>query len=213
MALVADWRKIASELPADWDDARLRLTTDDESEAARAAALLGAASPHRRGKEIRLYAGRHGAGLAPDHVERLLRRLDRRRIRGSLELVSAGAQQSQEATARPGLVERWDAAVEDLPADWSDAYAEVELVSSDLVDRAALHLSPANPQRSGDGTALRFRVARRFGYGVSPAMARRCLERIDEDKIPGDVRILRVLSDTKPVYTQGPVWYAGGRVI
>jgi hypothetical protein len=24
---------------------------------------------------------------------------------------------------------------------------------------------------------------------------------------------LRALSDTKPVYTQGPVWYVGGRAV
>ena len=28
-----------------------------------------------------------------------------------------------------------------------------------------------------------------------------------------EVRILRVLSDTKPVATQGPVWYVGGKVV
>jgi hypothetical protein len=27
------------------------------------------------------------------------------------------------------------------------------------------------------------------------------------------LRILRVLSDTKPVGTQGPVWYVGGKVV
>jgi hypothetical protein len=27
------------------------------------------------------------------------------------------------------------------------------------------------------------------------------------------VRILRVLSDTRPVQTQGPVWYVGGHTV
>jgi hypothetical protein len=43
-------------------------------------------------------------------------------------------------------------------------------------------------------------------------MVRRCLERLDERNIRGQLRILRALSDTKPAYTQGPVWYAGGKV-
>jgi hypothetical protein len=41
---------------------------------------------------------------------------------------------------------------------------------------------------------------------------RRCLERLDAAGIPGRVRIVRALSDTQPVATQGPVWYVGGKV-
>jgi hypothetical protein len=44
-------------------------------------------------------------------------------------------------------------------------------------------------------------------------MVRRCLERLDERGLPGTVRILRALSDSKPVGTQGPVWYVGGKVV
>jgi len=60
---------------------------------------------------------------------------------------------------------------------------------------------------------LRFRCARAFGYGVSPEMAGRCLERCDEEGITGEVEILRALSDSYPVATQGPVWYVGGRAV
>ena len=42
-------------------------------------------------------------------------------------------------------------------------------------------------------------------------MVRRCLERLDDEGISGQLRILRVLSDTDPVATQGPVWYVGGQ--
>ena len=42
-------------------------------------------------------------------------------------------------------------------------------------------------------------------------MVRRCLARLDEEGIPGEVRVLRALSDTHPVGTQGPVWYVGGK--
>jgi len=44
-------------------------------------------------------------------------------------------------------------------------------------------------------------------------MVERCLQRLDERDIPADVRVLRALSDTKPVGTQGPVWYVGGKVV
>jgi hypothetical protein len=42
---------------------------------------------------------------------------------------------------------------------------------------------------------------------------RQCLERLDADGIRGQVRILRVLSDTDPVSTQGPVWYVEGKAV
>jgi hypothetical protein len=100
-----------------------------------------------------------------------------------------------------------------LPDDWSDIYAEVELASTDYLERAALLMAPLNPARYGGKPGFRFRCARRFGYGASPQMVRRCLERLDEEGIRGNVRVLRVLSDTEPVYTQGPVWYVGGRSV
>ena len=65
----------------------------------------------------------------------------------------------------------------------------------------------------GGPNALRFRCARTFGYGAAPGMAGRCLERCDEEGITGEVEILRALSDTYPVATQGPVWYVGGRAV
>ena len=87
------------------------------------------------------------------------------------------------------------------------------VVSTDWLERAALLLAPANPARYGGKPAFRFRAARRFGYGVSPEMLRRCLERLDEARIRGELRILRVLSDTELVATQGPVWYIEGRAV
>jgi hypothetical protein len=60
---------------------------------------------------------------------------------------------------------------------------------------------------------LQFRSARRFGYGASPGMVRRCLERCDAAGITGSVEVLRVLSDTRPVGTQGPVWQIEGRMV
>jgi hypothetical protein len=44
-------------------------------------------------------------------------------------------------------------------------------------------------------------------------MARRCFERLDAEGIEGEVSVLRVVSDTDNVATQGPVWYVGGKVL
>ena len=59
---------------------------------------------------------------------------------------------------------------------------------------------------------LRFRAARTAGYGTAPEMARRCMERLDAERITGSLRALRVLSDTAHVSTQGPVWRVGGPI-
>ena len=114
---------------------------------------------------------------------------------------------------RAPLGEQWQQALASLPADWSDLYAEIELDSSDYLERGALLLAPVNPARVKGGSGYRFRVARRFGYGASAEMTHRCLERLDGEGISGSFRVLRALSDTKPVSTQGPVWYVGGRAV
>lgn len=214
MALVDQWLAIERGLPEGWGEARLRLTVHDEAEAARAAALLGAANPSRRGKVIWTYVSRVGGGAVPDLMVRLLGRVDREGIEGSLELVNATeAAARAPARRRPTFVEPWDSLLAELPADWSDLWAEVEFTSSDYLERGALLLAPVNPTRAGKRLAYRFRVARRFGYGASEEMARRCLERLDQEGITGDVRILHALSDTKPVATQGPVRYVGGKAV
>ena len=215
MRLVEQWREIERGLPEDWGDARLVLTVSEDGQADRAAALLGPINPGRRGNQLRFFTARRGAGHRPDLIARLLRRLDEERIDGKLELVSSGRPEETvpPEIVRPTLAASWDAAVAALPSDWSDGYAEIELRSSDHLDRAALLLAPVNPARFGGKPGFRFRTARRFGYGVSPGMARRCLERLDEERIRGTVRILRALSDTRNAQTQGPVWYVGGRAV
>ncbi len=212
MRLVEQWRRIERDLPPSWDDARLRLELEDPALLPRAAALLGPANPGRSGDALRFTSARHGGAPGPDGVARLLARLDREGMGGRLELVSTTEEAAREEEPRPSLAAAWEAADERLPDDWSDLYAEVELTSTDYVERAALLLSPLNPTRT-DAATLRFRVARVFGYGGSAGMMRRCLERLDESDIRGSLRILRVLSDTDPVGTQGPVWYVGGRAV
>jgi hypothetical protein len=213
MSLAADWDELQRSLPENWGTARLRLTIADEADCDRTAALLGPANPGRRGKVIRFYSARRGAGPSPEIIRRLLDRIDAQGIRGEIELVGADEAEAEPEISRPTLGATWDAAVAALPPDWSDLYAQLELVSSDWLDRTALLMAPVNPARYGGTPGFRFRVARRFGYGAAPEMTRRCLERVDQEGIRGELRILRVLSDTHPVATQGPVWYVEGRSV
>jgi hypothetical protein len=186
---------------------------DDESRAERALALLGPAGPGRSGREIRFYAVRNGS-IGPEAIRRMLRRIDAEGVEGTLTLVSAGEAPPEPVVSRATLAAEWDAVAATLPADWSDLLCELELTSSDHVDQAALLTAPVNPFQSGLGKpGFRFRVARTFGYGASPGMVRRCLARLDGAHIPGEVRIVRVLSDSHPVGTQGPVWMIGGKTV
>jgi hypothetical protein len=211
--LVDQFRRIEEELPEDWSDARLQLTVSDPGRAARAAALLAPAGAGRHGSTIRFYPARRGAGVGPDGIRRLLRKLDEEGIRGELELLGAGKAPVAQPKHRRTLVESWDAALAALPSDWSELYCELELTSTDYLERAALLMAPLNPSRFGDTPGFRFRVASHAGYGAAPEMVRRCLERLDEDGIRGEIRILRVLSASNHVATQGPVWYVGGRAV
>jgi hypothetical protein len=211
MRVADQFRELESQLPADWADARLVLVVDDAARSERAAALLAPLGPGKRGNQIQLTVSRQGGSV--ERLRRLLARVDRDRIRGRLELVTYSAAapvaepRQEERASLPSLEDAWLSAVAALPEDWSDLYAEVELASSDFLDLGALRLAPLNPSRPDRGLAMRFRVARSFGYGASSEMARRCLARLDEEGIKGRLLILWALSDSKSVATQGPVWY------
>jgi hypothetical protein len=213
MRVADQFAELESRLPPDWADVRLVLRVEDASQATRAAALLGPLGPGRAGSLVNLTVARGRV----DQLRRLLQRLDRERIRGELELVTYAETVPRPAdlprTSWPPLEDAWMAAVAALPDDWSDVYAEVELGSSDFLDQGALCLAPVNPARPDRGLAFRFRVARTFGYGASPDMARRCLARMDDRGINGRLLILWAQSDTKAVATQGPVWYVEGRAV
>ena len=211
--LFEQWRRIERELPDNWADARLALTVDDDRQRTRAMAVLAPLAPGRSGSTIRFYAARRGAGPDLDAVRRALARADAQRIAGTLELVATGEPELQPETARATLAASWDAELAALPDDWSDVYAELELRSGGHLERAALLCSPLNPARFGGRPGFRFRCARTFGYGASAEMVRRCLERLDKSNIRGTVKVLRALSDTDPVATQGPVWYVGGKSV
>ena len=214
MSIAEQYRELESRLPADWVDARFVLTVDEPRSAERAASLLSPFTPGRVGNQVRFSVPRRGGKL--EQARKMTTRIDDEQISGSLELVTAAeaAPETPEARSSWGsAAEQWDSAVAGLPADWSDVYAQVEIASSDFLDRGALLLAPLNPARYSGAVGFRFRVARKYGYGASPGMTRRCFARLDEETIGAKIEILRSLSDTKPVVTQGPVWYVEGRPV
>ena len=214
MSLAGQWKGLGSELPAGWSRAEIRLEVRDPDTAARAASLLGPAQPYRPEPAVlRFASARDGSATGPDGVTRLLRRLDDARIGGTLSLVGSATAPARPERVVTSLAEAWDLALSSLPPDWSDLLAEIDLLSTDYVERGAVLCIQTNPRRVGNRAALRFRCARKAGYGVSPQMARRCFERCDAEHIRGSVQVLRVLSDTGLVGTQGPVWLLDGATV
>jgi hypothetical protein len=213
--LVDQWAAIEASLPHDWDDVRLTVRTEQPGDLPRAAQVLGSMGAGRVGDSLVLHVRRAGGPSGPEAIRRLCRRLDADRVWCllSLDEVTAAAEVSAPPPEYPPLAEQWDEALAPLPDDWSDLLAEIEIDSSDLLPRVALLCAPLNPTRDPDRLGFLFRCARRAGYGVSPGMARRCLERVDAEGMPGRVSVRWVLSDTGHVATQGPVWLSGGRVL
>jgi hypothetical protein len=220
--LVSQWQALLDRLPPGWSEAQVRLRVDAPAQADRFATLLGPLQISRPVEGMFAFrVSTDASGPSAAQVARLLDLLDREGAEGTIELASSSAAVTSAATASPStakppayrLPAAWAAGLAALPADWSDLFAEVELGSSDYLERAALFMSPINPRRDGTRLALWFRCARKAGYGASPAMVRRCFERCDEHGIVGSVHVLRALSDTRLEQTQGPVWQLGGRTI
>ena len=220
MALADRADEIVRGLPRDWERARIELTLEEEDDADRAALILASATPGRSGTTFTFHVSGDsaGAGTTPGLVRRVLARLDEAGIPGRLRLAEAERAAPAPAAAAPAAERRrtlaasWDALVQRLPPDWSDLYAEIELDSSDFLDRGALLLAPINPARAA-GPSFRFRAASHTGYGVAPVMARRSFARLDDEGLTGRLRILRVLSDTSSPFSQGPVWREDGRAV
>jgi len=212
MRLAEQWQEIETCLPAGWRSAQLSLAVAEDAEPDRVALILASFNPGRIGPGFRLE-------VRPDRSpENIFRRLDREGIRGRVDLVGSDVQPAEIVAPAPRpaqapLARQWDELAADLPPDWSELYAEIELASSDYLSRAALLLAPLNPARYNGPTVLRFRSASKSGYGTAPQMTRRCLERLDAEAIGGSLRALRVLSHTSHVSTQGPVWRVGGRSV
>ncbi len=213
MSLVGQWRELQVALPDGWVSVSVQLEIRDPGVASQAAALLGPAGPYRTGTTLRFSSARDGSAAGPDGIAGLLRRLDDARIGGTL--TALGSEKAATRTERDvtSIVESWDAALAELPDDWSDLVAELRLLSTDYVERAAVLCIQINPRRVGDDATFRFRSAHHAGYGVAPPMARRCFERCDEENIRGSIHVLRALSDTQLVATQGPVWNLDGQTI
>jgi hypothetical protein len=211
VSVAPQWNAIGSSLPDGWVSAQLRLELRDREAADQAAAMLGPAGAYRAAPTVLLFTvARDGSATSPENLRRLLRYVPR----GTLSLSGSQAAPKRSATRRvTGLTEAWDAAVAGLPADWSDIFVEVQLTSTDFVERASVLMVQCNPRRDGQRAALRFRCARVAGYGVSPEMARRCLARCEAEAIEGSVVVLRAVSGSRHVGTQGPVWLAGGKTL
>ena len=212
MSLVERWNHVESGLEPGWTEATLSLEIHDAEARSRAAALLGPAGPGFSGSTLRFTVSTRGHGVGPDGARRLLKLIDGEGIPGRLEFVtSAMPTITEPAIARQTLAEAWAAALEVLPADWSDLLAELELDSSADVDRAAVLCAPLNPMQATGKPGFNFRSANVRGYGASAGMVGSCLGRLDDNGITGRVRITRVLSDVHPVGTQGAMFSAGRR--
>jgi hypothetical protein len=215
MRTVEQWAQIEEVLPPDWSEAQLTFVAEGSVEDA--AAVLGPLQPGRVGDALRLHVPRADGGV--ERARNIFRRLDGRRIWGTLELIGAiedvVPDLAAEGTAslRSSLAENWDEALAALPPDWSDILCVLELDSSDHLPRAALLGAPMNPSRVLGDVALQFRASGKQGYGVSPQMARRCFDRMDAEGITGSIRIAYGLSDTENAATQGPVWRLAGRSV
>jgi len=220
MKLVDQWHTMEATLPADWEDVRLTLTVEHPSDLPRAAQVLGSINVGRVGDTLAFYVRRSAGPEGKQTVLRLFERLDRERVWCHLEqaavhtAVAAPPSDVVESGLATGSVaETWDRALAPLPSDWTDLLCELEIESSTLLPRAALLCAPINPARSGSRLVFTFRCSGRSGYGASPSMTRRCFERLDSEGIVGSATVVRVLSDTNNVDTQGPVWLVGGKTL
>jgi len=218
--LVDQWQALERRLPESWESVALRVRTEQADELSEAARILGPMNVGRVGPELAFTVRRAGGASGPQAARRLFARLDAARIWCELEqeaIVSTEApsrqDESPEEAPAVALAAQWDRLLDELPADWSDLLCGLDLASSALLARAALLTAPINPTRSPDRVGFTFRCARSAGYGVSPGMARRSFERLDAEGILGRVEVLRAISDTDNVGTQGAVWYVSGKVL
>ena len=107
---------------------------------------------------------------------------------GTLELVAAA--EARAASPRPRARRsrrRGTRRSPRSPPTGATCSASCRSFSSDHLDLTALLMGAGqSAARRADGLSFRFRAAHTFGYGASPGMVRRCLERVDEAGIPGD---------------------------
>ena len=170
MKLVDQWRTIEDGLPADWEDVRLVVTTEQPGDLPRAAQVLSPMNAGKVGSTLVVHVRRAGGAQGPDAARRLFQRLDESRTWASLEQGQVLSEQAVAAVASDEAVPlavSWEAALAPLPADWTDLLGELEVDSSDYLDRAALLCAPLNPTRDRSRLVFRFRCSGRSGYGAS----------------------------------------------
>ena len=220
MKLVDQWHAMEADFPADWEDVRLTLTAEQQSDLPRAAQVLGSINVGRVGDALVFHVRSSAGPQGKQTALRLFERLDRDRVWCHLEpsavqvpVAASGVEPGDASRPSASVAESWDRALDPLPSDWTDLLCELEIESSTLLPRAALLCAPLNPARSGSRLVFTFRCSGRSGYGASPSMTRRCFERLDGEGIVGSASVLRVLSDTDNVDTQGPVWLVGGKTL
>jgi hypothetical protein len=212
MNLVDQWNAIEARLPRDWEDVRLTLGTEEPGQLPQAAAVLGPLNPMHVEGALVFYVRRAGDGATPEAAKRLFGRLDKQRLWCVLSRGEIRETAPLEEIPTLSVAGSWNEALATLPEDWSELLCRLEISGSDLLPRAALLCAPVNPTRDRDSVGFLFRAGR-VGYGVSPQMARRCFERLDEEGIAGTTTVLRVLSDTQPVASQGSSWIVAGRIL
>jgi hypothetical protein len=211
--LADQWAAVQSDLPDDWDHVRVTVTTEQHSELARAAQVLAPMNPGHVGETLVLDVRRAGGPAGPEAARRLFARLDDDRVWCTLAAGTASVAAPTPPDARVPLVEQWDAVLDTLPRDWSDLLCALTIGSTELLPLVSLRCAPLNPTRDPDQIGFVFRAARVAGYGASPEMVRRCLERLDAEGIEGTIGLRRLLADTGHVATQGPVWVVDGRMV
>ena len=210
---------IEARLPRGWEDVAADVTTEEPGRLAAAAAVLAPAGAGTRRRRARVpRAAVPEARSGPEAARACSRgstskriwgdRSRRRRRRGGCDPRShRGAQAGDTRSRAVGRGAR------DAPARLERAALRAgdRLERLPAPRRAALRAAEpdARPRRGS-----RFASALgRGGYGVSPSMARRCFERLDEEGITGaDPRAARALRHGH-VATQGPVWLVAGRSV
>jgi hypothetical protein len=220
MKLVDQWRTIEDDLPSGWEDVKLTLTTEQPGDLPRAAQVLGSINVGKVGSTLVFHVLRAGGTQGPQAAKHLFERLDHDRTWCYLEQSQVQVAEAasvvttiESTSVTISVAEGWKAALSPLPTDWTDLLCELELVSSDDLDRTALLCAPLNLTRDAPRLIFTFRCSGRSGYGASRSMVRRCFVRLDDNGITAAIRVLRVLSDTDNVGTQGPVWLVGGKTL
>jgi hypothetical protein len=215
--LVDQWRAIERDLPAGWDEVRLTLSTELPGDLERATQVLGSMGAGRLGHDLALRVRRAGTP-SPEAARRLFGILDEQRVWCTLAVAEARdepAAETAEAAATLDeagpLAAQWQRVLGELPDDWGSLLCELQLDSTDLLPRVALLCAPLNPRRVAGRRAFSFRVARRAGYGAAVGITGRCLQRCDEEALPGRVAVTGLFPLTDNVATQGPVFVVGGR--